>query len=90
MSNAPDPPVQQLDGLLRLLQIMRQLRDPGSGCPWDLAQDSRSLARYALEEAYEVVNAIESGSHAALRDELGDLLFQVVFHAQLASEQGHF
>lgn len=90
MSSAPDQPAQQLDGLLRLLQIMRQLRDPASGCPWDLAQDARSLARYALEEAYEVVNAIESGSHAALRDELGDLLFQVVFHAQLATEQGHF
>jgi ATP diphosphatase len=90
MSQAPDQPAQQLDGLRRLLQIMRQLRDPERGCPWDLAQDSRSLARYALEEAYEVVNAIESGSHAALRDELGDLLFQVVFHAQLATEQGHF
>jgi ATP diphosphatase len=79
-----------LDGLVRLLAVMRRLRDPASGCPWDLAQDSRSLARYALEEAYEVVSAIESGSDAALRDELGDLLFQVVFHAQLAAEQGRF
>jgi ATP diphosphatase len=89
MKSAPQsaPP---LDGLLRLLQIMRQLRDPATGCPWDLAQDARSLARYALEEAYEVVHAIESGSRSALRDELGDLLFQVVFHAQLAAEQGDF
>ena len=79
-----------LPGLQRLLQVMRQLRDPSAGCAWDLAQDSRSLARYALEEAYEVVAAIESGSQAALRDELGDLLFQVVFHAQLAAERGAF
>lgn len=77
-----------LPGMHRLLQVMRRLRDPDAGCPWDLAQDSRSLARYTLEEAYEVVAAIESGSDAALRDELGDLLFQVVFHAQLASERG--
>jgi nucleoside triphosphate diphosphatase len=79
-----------LPGLQRLLQVMRRLRDPAGGCPWDLAQDSRSLARYALEEAYEVVAAIESGSDAAVRDELGDLLFQVVFHAQLALERGVF
>lgn len=77
-----------LDGLRRLLGVMRRLRDPQHGCPWDLAQDSASLARYTLEEAYEVVAAIESGSDQALRDELGDLLFQVVFHAQLASERG--
>jgi ATP diphosphatase len=78
------------DGLLQLLEVMRRLRDPASGCSWDLAQDSRSLARYALEEAYEVVSAIESGSDSALRDELGDLLFQVVFHAQLGAERGQF
>jgi nucleoside triphosphate diphosphatase len=83
-----NPP--SMEGLLRLLAIMRRLRDPASGCPWDLAQDSRSLARYALEEAYEVVSAIESGSDSALRDELGDLLFQVVFHAHLGAEKGHF
>jgi uncharacterized protein YabN with tetrapyrrole methylase and pyrophosphatase domain len=69
---------------------MRQLRDPQSGCPWDLAQDARSLTRYALEEAYELVAAIESGKSGAVRDELGDLLFQVVFHAQLASERGEY
>jgi MazG family protein len=77
-----------LAGLRRLLEVMRRLRDPQSGCPWDLAQDSASLARYTLEEAYEVVAAIESGSAQSLREELGDLLFQVVFHAQLASERG--
>lgn len=80
----------ELDGLRQLLGVMRRLRDPASGCAWDLAQDSRSLARYALEEAYEVVAAIESGEDAAVRDELGDLLFQVVFHAQIAAERGHY
>lgn len=77
-------------GLTRLLRVMRALRDPDGGCPWDLAQDSRTLARYTLEEAYELVAAIESGSDAAMRDELGDLLFQVVFHAQLATERGAY
>lgn len=81
-------PGDTLAGMQRLLDRMRHLRDPQGGCAWDRAQDSRSLARYALEEAYEVVAAIESGSDAALRDELGDLLFQVVFHAQLAAERG--
>jgi ATP diphosphatase len=80
----------RVEDLLRLLDVMRRLRDPASGCPWDLAQDSRSLARYALEEAYELVGAIESGSDSALREELGDLLFQVVFHAQLGAEGGRF
>jgi ATP diphosphatase len=73
---------------VRLLAVMRALRDPVGGCPWDLAQDARSLARYTLEEAYELVAALESGADAAIRDELGDLLFQVVFHAQLAQERG--
>ncbi len=85
-----EAPATALQGMQRLLAVMRRLRDPASGCPWDLAQDSRSLARYTLEEAYEVVAAIESSSDAALRDELGDLLFQVVFHAQLASERGAY
>jgi nucleoside triphosphate diphosphatase len=80
--------MSELPGLTRLLSVMRALRDPRGGCPWDLAQDSRTLARYALEEAYELVAAIESGGEAGVRDELGDLLFQVVFHAQLASERG--
>jgi nucleoside triphosphate diphosphatase len=77
---------QALPGMQRLLTIMRQLRDPQSGCPWDLKQDSRSLARHLLEEAYELVAALESGDSTAVRDELGDVLFQVVFHAQLATE----
>jgi MazG family protein len=74
----------------QLLQLMRRLRDPHTGCPWDLQQDHRSLARYLLEEAHECVAAIESGVDGALRDELGDVLFQIVFHAQLASERGSF
>lgn len=81
-------PQNTLPGVRRLLEAMRRLRDPVAGCPWDLAQDARSLARYTLEEACEVIAAIESGDDAALREELGDLLFQVVFHAQLASERG--
>jgi NTP pyrophosphatase (non-canonical NTP hydrolase) len=70
-----------LTGVHRLLGVMRALRDPATGCAWDRAQDSRSLARYTLEEACEVIAAIEAGDDAALRDELGDLLFQVVFHS---------
>lgn len=77
-------------GLRRLLEVMRRLRDPSSGCPWDLAQDGRSLARYTLEEAHELVAALEAGEAGAVRDELGDLLFQVVFHAQLAMERGDY
>jgi len=73
-----------------LLEIMARLRDPESGCPWDLEQDFRSIAPYTLEEAYEVVDAIDRDDRAGLQDELGDLLFQVAFHAQLASEAGWF
>jgi len=74
----------------RLLAIMARLRDPERGCPWDLEQDFRSIAPHTIEEAYEVVDAIERGDIRALRDELGDLLFQVAFHARLADEQGAF
>jgi nucleoside triphosphate diphosphatase len=74
----------------RLLEIMTRLRDPARGCPWDLQQDFRSIAPHTLEEAYEVADAIEQGDLARLRDELGDLLFQVAFHAQLASEADAF
>jgi len=74
----------------RLLDIMARLRDPASGCPWDLEQDFRTIAPHTLEEAYEVADAIERGDLAALRDELGDLLFQVAFHSRLASERGAF
>ena len=74
----------------RLLEIMAALRDPQGGCPWDLEQDFRSIAPYTLEEAYEVADAIERGNLGDLREELGDLLLQVVFHAQMAQEQGAF
>lgn len=74
----------------KLLEIMASLRDPESGCPWDLEQDFASIAPYTVEEAYEVADAIAREDFRALRDELGDLLFQVVFHAQMAKEAGFF
>jgi ATP diphosphatase len=81
----------ELPAIAELLALMVRLRDPLKGCPWDRAQTIESLAPYTLEEAYEVVDAIQSGeSPAKLRDELGDLLFQVVFYAQLAQERGWF
>ncbi|MGE8218888.1 MAG: nucleoside triphosphate pyrophosphohydrolase [Stenotrophomonas acidaminiphila] len=73
-----------------LLRIMARLRDPQGGCPWDLQQDFSSIAPYTIEEAYEVADAIDRNDLAGLKDELGDLLLQVVFHAQMASEQGAF
>jgi nucleoside triphosphate diphosphatase len=73
-----------------LVEIMEQLRTPITGCPWDLEQDFSTIAPYTIEEAYEVVDAIERDDLAALKDELGDLLLQVVFHSQMASEQGAF
>lgn len=84
------PILEHPDALGGLLAIMRRLRDPESGCPWDLQQTFATIAPHTLEEAYEVVDAIESGDMLQLRSELGDLLFQVVFHAQLGSEQGLF
>jgi nucleoside triphosphate diphosphatase len=74
----------------RLLAIMARLRDPECGCPWDREQDFASIAPHTIEEAYEVADAIESSDLAALRDELGDLLFQVAFHSQLAAERDAF
>src|SRR5690606_4580532 len=74
----------------RLLAIMARLRDPDGGCPWDLEQDFSSIAPYTIEEAYEIADAIERGDLAELKDELGDLLFQVVFHARMAEEQDVF
>ena len=74
----------------RLLAIMAQLRSPETGCPWDIEQNFATIAPYTIEEAYEVADAIERGDIPALRDELGDLLFQVVFHARMAEELGHF
>jgi ATP diphosphatase len=74
----------------RLLAIMARLRDPEHGCPWDLEQSFATIAPYTIEEAYEVADAIERGDIAALKDELGDLLLQVVFHARMAQETGFF
>ncbi len=74
----------------RLLAIMTRLRDPAAGCPWDREQDFASIAPHTIEEAYEVADAIERSDFESLRDELGDLLFQVAFHSQLAGEQGAF
>ncbi|WP_024869049.1 nucleoside triphosphate pyrophosphohydrolase [Pseudoxanthomonas suwonensis] len=74
----------------RLLRTMAKLRDPDGGCPWDLEQDFSTIAPYTIEEAYEVADAIDRGDLHALKDELGDLLLQVVFHAQMAREQGAF
>lgn len=74
----------------RLLAIMRALRDPETGCPWDIEQTFATIAPYTIEEAYEVADAIERGDMNELRGELGDLLFQSVFHAQMAKDAGHF
>ncbi len=76
--------------LLRLLAIMARLRDPQNGCAWDRAQSFATIAPYTIEEAYEVADAVARGDLAALKDELGDLLLQVVFHARIAEEAGHF
>ena len=77
-------------GIDRLLAIMARLRDPAQGCPWDVEQDFDSIAPYTIEEAYEVAEAIARRDMAELRDELGDLLFQVVYHARIAEEAGAF
>jgi nucleoside triphosphate diphosphatase len=77
-------------GLERLVEIMRRLRDPGGGCPWDLEQDFASIVPYTIEEAYEVADAIERRDLEDLRSELGDLLLQVVYHAQMADEAAAF
>ncbi|MBB1386439.1 nucleoside triphosphate pyrophosphohydrolase [Pseudoalteromonas sp. SG45-5] len=76
--------------LTQLLSIMKTLRDPKNGCPWDLKQDFKSIVPHTLEEAYEVADCIESGNLGELKGELGDLLFQIVFYAQLAQEQNLF
>ena len=84
------PATQPRYGMDDLLQIMAKLRDPNGGCPWDVAQDFASIAPYTIEEAYEVADAIEQADMPALNGELGDLLLQVVFHAQMAAEAGDF
>jgi ATP diphosphatase len=88
MSESLDAKAQK--SLTRLLDIMRRLRDPANGCPWDREQDFASVAPYTIEEAYEVAEAIARGEPRALEAELGDLLFQVVFHAQMGAERQWF
>ena len=85
----PSPDLRD-GGVSRLLAIMARLRDPDRGCPWDREQDFSTIAPHTIEEAYEVAEAIRENDMAALRDELGDLLFQVVYHAQMAHERGAF
>jgi tetrapyrrole methylase family protein/MazG family protein/ATP diphosphatase len=87
---AMDPADLDPRSIATLKLIMRALRTPGSGCPWDLAQTFDTIAPYTIEEAYEVADAIARGSRAQLRDELGDLLLQVVYHARMAEEEGAF
>jgi MazG family protein len=91
MTDAPasDTP-SRLDDIQSLLAIMRRLRDPKSGCPWDLEQNFATIAPYTIEEAYEVAGAIAEQDYAGLKDELGDLLLQVVFHARMAEEERLF
>ena len=79
-----------MSDISHLLEIMAALRTPGTGCPWDLQQDFASIAPYTIEEAYEVADAIARGDLTDLREELGDLLLQVIFHARMAQEQGAF
>ena len=84
------PPSPELPPLDRLLEIMARLRDPNDGCPWDKQQTFATIAPYTVEEAYEVADAVERGDLTDLKEELGDLLLQVVFHARMAEEQGAF
>ena len=83
-------PMPQRPTIETLLELMRTLRDPFRGCPWDREQNFASVAPFTIEEAYEVVDAIDRGDLGDLQEELGDLLFQVVFHSQIAEEQGAF
>ena len=86
----PEKQIKASGDIAKLLEVMAKLRNPDGGCPWDIEQDFRSIAPYTVEEAYEVADAIERNDMSALKDELGDLLFQTVFHAQMAKEQGLF
>jgi ATP diphosphatase len=87
LGDLTDAPRERIE---TLLAVMARLRDPERGCPWDVKQDFASIATYTIEEAYEVAEAIDRGDLGDLKDELGDLLLQVVFHAQMANEQGAF
>lgn len=88
----PDDPLihDPNGGMPRLLEIMRRLRDPNTGCPWDIEQDFSTIAPYTIEEAYEVADAIARSDWTELEGELGDLLLQTVYHTQMGSEAGHF
>lgn len=88
---AENPLIHDPDGgMPRLLEIMRRLRDPDTGCPWDIEQDFASIAPYTIEEAYEVEDAIARADWPELEGELGDLLLQTVYHTQMGTEAGHF
>ncbi|MEA2760032.1 MAG: nucleoside triphosphate diphosphatase [Methylobacteriaceae bacterium] len=90
MTSQPRVPLAPSRDIARLIEIMAALRHAENGCPWDLQQDFSSIAPYTIEEAYEVADAIERGDLGDLKDELGDLLLQVVFHARMAEELGKF
>ena len=90
MDQATDRTEEASGAFRELARIMARLRDPVAGCPWDLEQDFATIAPYTIEEAYEVADAIERGDMPELRDELGDLLFQVMFHSRMAEEVGAF
>ncbi len=85
-----DPIFSIPNGMPRLAEIMRRLRDPNTGCPWDIEQNFRTIAPYTIEEAYEVADAIDREDWPELEGELGDLLLQVVYHGQMGAEAGHF
>lgn len=90
MAPTRDRTQEAAEAFRELARIMARLRDPDGGCPWDLEQDFSTIAPYTIEEAYEVADAIERGDMGELRDELGDLLFQVMFHSRMAEEAGAF
>ena len=90
MADTQTPPDRITGAILRLIGIMASLRNPDGGCPWDIEQDFSTIAPYTIEEAYEVSDAIDRENMTDLKEELGDLLFQVVFHSQMASEAGDF
>jgi nucleoside triphosphate diphosphatase len=89
-SQPPDTSMPPAREISRLIEIMAALRDPATGCPWDIAQTFETIVPFTIEEAHEVADAVARGDMADLRDELGDLLLQVVFHARMAEEAGHF
>ncbi|MBW8726210.1 MAG: nucleoside triphosphate pyrophosphohydrolase [Inquilinus limosus] len=90
MTDRPDAPPDAAEATRRLIEVMARLRDPQAGCPWDIEQTFRTIAPYTIEEAYEVADAIERDVMDELKDELGDLLFQVAFHSRMAEERGAF